>query len=820
LDSFTPSDIEFAPLGSQDPPIPLALGKRYQVKVTNYGQHPFEILAKGSTPSQDLVILSMSVNPSLESDPEIDWQDDGRGTVQFTMTMKLYEAMTRPGHTPGYRCRPHLFQMRGDFIISGLPIAERIQPSSVAVDLEVVAGGLAAPVALVQDPIDSQRLHIVDQAGQVLVLDHDQLLEAPFLDVTGLIVSPLGFLGSFDEDDFDERGLLGLAFHPDFDNADRPGHRTFFTYTSEPVDGPGDFTVDLPLEQMNHQSVIRAWQAEADGTAAIADSSRVILRIDQPQFNHDGGHIEFGPDRYLYIALGDGGGANDTDDGHGLEGNGQNLQTVHGSILRIDPLAPEQTPDSTDPASPNGAYRIPADNPFVGTDGIDEIYAYGLRNPYRFSFDRTGRLILPDVGQDFVEEINIGEKGGNYGWNIKEGSFKFDPEGEEVGVMLDAPTLIDPVAEYDHDDGLSIIGGYISYGNSIPELWGQYVFADFSRGFFSPDGRILVADLNTGVIEELLLGASGESLGLFIKGMGQDADGEVYVLASTALGPYGTTGQVLKLVPAAIQFEASLSGANAGTDSTATGRAVFTVNESGDALTYRLEVSDIVDVTMAHIHIASEPGENGPPAVWLYPSTPPASQIPGPFSGLLGEGEVTAANFIGPLAGAQFADLLKAFGEGRAYVNVHTLAHAGGEIRDAIQPRAPFRAASASLQGSSTSAQGLAVLQQENMEDPVTYRLRIQGLHNTTMAHIHVAAEPGGNGPPAVWLYPAAPPAVLLPGEFNGLLAEGEISDADFIGPLAGKSIEDLWLAVSEGRAYVNLHTEQVPGGEINGYLE
>ena len=112
LDSFTPSDIEFAPLGSQDPAIPLEMGKRYQVKVTNYGQHPFEILAKGSSPSQDLVILSMSVNPSLESDPEIDWQDDGRGTVQFTMTMKLYEAMTRMGHTPSHRCRPQLFQMR------------------------------------------------------------------------------------------------------------------------------------------------------------------------------------------------------------------------------------------------------------------------------------------------------------------------------------------------------------------------------------------------------------------------------------------------------------------------------------------------------------------------------------------------------------------------------------------------------------------------------------------------------------------------------------------------------------------------------------
>jgi glucose/arabinose dehydrogenase len=633
------------------------------------------------TPGQDLVLLSMSVDPPLESDPDIDWQDDGRGTVQFTMTMTLYEAMTRPGRTPGYRCRPHLFQMRGDFVISGLPIAERIQCSSVAIDLEVVAEGLAAPVALVQDPIDGQRLHIVDQSGLVLVLDRGQLLEAPFLDASGLLVSPLGFLGSFDEDDFDERGLLGLAFHPDFDNAGRPGHRTFFTYTSEPVDGPGDFTVDLPLEQMNHQSVIRAWQADTDGTAAIADNSRVILRIGQPQFNHDGGHLEFGPDGYLYIAMGDGGGANDADDGHGPDGNGQNLLTVHGSILRIDPLAPEQTPGDTDPASQNGVYRVPADNPFVGTDGIDEIYAYGLRNPYRFSFDRTGRLILPDVGQDYVEEINIGEKGGNYGWNIKEGSFKFNPEGAEVGALLDDPTLIDPVAEYDHDDGLSIIGGYIAYGDSIPEQWGQYVFADFSRGFFSPDGRLLVANLETGVIEELLIGAAAQSLGLFVKGMGQDAQGEVYVLASTALGPYGDTGQVMKIIPVQTESQAHLTGGGAGTHSPAQGLAVLEQTSAEAPLTYQVRVQSLANTSMAHIHISDAPGENGPPAVWLYPAAPPATIVTGEFSGLLSEGEITDADLIGPLAGSSLNDLWTAIREGRAYVNIHTEQEPGGEIR-------------------------------------------------------------------------------------------------------------------------------------------
>ncbi|OHB63057.1 MAG: hypothetical protein A2168_03930 [Planctomycetes bacterium RBG_13_50_24] len=550
LSAFEPSNIEFGTIGAENPTLPLELGKRYQVKVTDYIAHPFEIIAKSTSPTQDKILLSMSIQGPFESDPQVNWEDDGRGTVRFTLTKLLYQAMIEDGRIPGYRCRIHLFSMRGDFLVLGLPIAERIGPSSIPIDLEIIASGLTAPVDLLPDPQIPDWLYVVDQAGRILVIYQGQLQAEPFLDLTDRIVQPLGILGSFDVNDYDERGLLGLAFHPDYADADKPGYHKVYTYTSEPIQGSADFTIDLPPDQINHQSVITEWQLAAGGLNIDSDSARVLLRIDQPQFNHNGGKIAFGPDGYLYIALGDGGGANDTSAGHGDQGNGQNINTVHGSILRIDPVAPELTPDSRDAVSANGAYRIPWDNYFVGIDGIDEIYAYGFRNPFRFSFDRlSGMLIVADVGQDHVEEIDIVRKGLNYGWHIKEGDFLFDPEGLNIGLPFENPSLTDPVAQYDHDDGISVIGGHMYYGTQIPQLRALYVFGDFSRGFREPDGRLFVADLLTGQIRELLVGNDSHNLKLFVKGLGRDRDGELYILASSALGPYGNTGVVLKLVP-------------------------------------------------------------------------------------------------------------------------------------------------------------------------------------------------------------------------------------------------------------------------------
>jgi glucose/arabinose dehydrogenase len=521
----------------------------------------------------------------------------------------------------------------------------------------------------------------VDQSGVVRIIDQGQLLAEPLIDVRDRLVQPLGILGSFDASDYDERGLLGFAFHPGFADENSRGYHTVYTYTSEPVQGPADFTIDLPADQVNHQGVITEWQYGRGDDRVNPSSAREIMRIDQPQFNHNGGTIAFGPDGYLYIGLGDGGGANDTAEGHGELGNGQNIHTVHGSILRVDPLPPELTPDSRDTASANGAYRIPWDNHFVGIDGVDEIYAYGFRNPYRFSFDKlSGALIVADVGQDFVEEIDIVRKGLNYGWNIKEGDFLFDPEGLAVGLPFEDPGLADPVAQYDHEDGLSIIGGHMYYGTLVPQLRALYVFGDFSRGFQNPDGRLLVADLVTGRIEELLIGSEQRSLGLFVKGVGRDNDGEIYVLASTALGPYADTGVVLKVIPLPETFTADL----AGPDSTATGKATVRLSTDGTKASYTLSVSGIQNVTMAHVHISDDPGGSGPPAVGLYSATP-ATLIPGEFTGTLTEGTFTEADLIGPLTGMTLDDLITAIEENRAYVNVHTIQVPAGEIRGQLQ---------------------------------------------------------------------------------------------------------------------------------------
>ena len=437
LDAFTPAGADLGTLGSQNPTLALELGKRYQVKVVNFSVHPLEVIAKGNSASADKVLLAMGPAPgTFESDAAVKWEDPGQGIVRFTLTSELYRAMVADGRTPGYRCRPHAPTMRGDFTVAGVPIAERIGKSSIQVDLQTVASGLAAPVALVPDPERVGRLLVVDQAGVIHAIENGQLQAAPFLDVRNRLVQPLGILGKFDETDYDERGLLGFAFHPAFADPGSPGFGRVYTYTSEPVQGPADFTVG-GVAAMNHQSVVTEWKVLADRSRVDPASARVLLRIDEPQFNHNGGDLAFGPDGYLYISLGDGGGANDTDEGHGTTGNGQNVNTVLGKILRIDPLPPESTPGSRDAAAANGAYRIPWDNHFVGIDGIDEIYAYGFRNPFRFGFDKlSGMLIVADVGQDRVEEINIVRKGGNYGWRLKEGDFLFDPEGVVVGLAV------------------------------------------------------------------------------------------------------------------------------------------------------------------------------------------------------------------------------------------------------------------------------------------------------------------------------------------------------------------------------------------------
>ena len=420
-------------------------------------------------------------------------------------------------------------------------IEEPIAPSDVSVELELVADGFTTPLWAINAPGDNDRLFVVDQVGKIWSIAIKKNSSPERLLVLDVGVDGLDLLvplGAFGPGSFDERGLLGLAFHPDFRH-----NGLVYTYTSEPAETSADFSTMDVGEQANHQSVIREWHVpnpKRENSVVDPSSSRVLMTIDQPQFNHNSGAINFGPDGYLYIAVGDGGNRDDEGIGHAEGGNGQDLSpgNLLGKILRVD---------TNGMNSANGAYGIPADNPFVGSDAPDEIFAYGFRNVFRFSFDdRTGELWAADVGQGDIEEVDIVWAGGNYGWPVKEGSFLFDGNGDENGFTTvfspgQPSGLIDPVAEYDHDEGVSITGGFVYGGSDIRELRGSYVFGDWTRSFAGPAGRVFHLD-ESGAIRELL------ATDLFISGFGQDRKGAVYVLGTQSVAPVGQSGVLMKLV--------------------------------------------------------------------------------------------------------------------------------------------------------------------------------------------------------------------------------------------------------------------------------
>ena len=321
-----------------------------------------------------------------------------------------------------------------------------------------------------------------------------------FLDVSGLLV-PLGV----GDGGFDERGFLGVAFHPSY-----ASNGKLYTWTSELAGGVPTFPTTLPVgTPADHQNVLSEWVAvdPGDPSAGVGPTRRELMRIDWPQFNHNAGDINFGPDGMLYVPTGDGGGADNLDGdislgnpvvGHSGDGNAQKLTVPLGKIHRIDVNGNN---------SRNGQYGIPSDNPFVNTAGaVKEIWAFGLRNPYRMSFDtESGTLTTGDVGQNDIEEVNVIVKGGNYGWNRKEGTLCFDNLGIQPGVATTdcstlpplPPGLKDPFAQYDtHHEGHSVIGGFVYHGNGLPFLKDRYVFAEWSRLFTFPEqhdnyGRLL-----------------------------------------------------------------------------------------------------------------------------------------------------------------------------------------------------------------------------------------------------------------------------------------------------------------------------------------
>lgn len=412
------------------------------------------------------------------------------------------------------------------------PIPEPMRNGPIVADLAPFLGGLVSPLGLVPAGDSTGRLFVYDQAGIVIVIQNDNVTSSTFLDVSSRLVT----LSSA----YDERGLLGFAPAPDFQTSG-----LVYTYTSEPATGIADFTTSPSVISYDHQAVIAEWKLDnIDPDKIDLASRRELIRIDEPQMNHNGGMLAFGPDGFLYIALGDGGAGDDQGDGHAPRGNGQDINNVYGKILRIDVKGNN---------SSNGKYGIPPDNPFVGTNGLDEIFAYGLRNPYRYSFDRqNGKLYVADVGQNDIEELDEVTTGGNYGWRYKEGTFFFEPNGTDPGYVTIAPTipipagLIDPVAEYDHDEGRTIVGGYRYRGASVL-LQGLYVGGDFARSFTEPSGALIYADFAAGVFRRLRIGDGTQSLGLWVKGFGEDDEGELYVCGSKNLGPSGSTGVVLKI---------------------------------------------------------------------------------------------------------------------------------------------------------------------------------------------------------------------------------------------------------------------------------
>lgn len=429
----------------------------------------------------------------------------------------------------------------GAWFGTGTPIADPLPPvpkGNLTIELQTVATGLAAPLGVTEPDDGSGRLLIYDQGGTVTLVLNGVKQPTPFLDVSDRLVP----LGLFPPLNYDERGLLGLACHPNF-----AANPKIYTYTTEPAgSGVADFTTTEPVSGFDHQNVVAEWTVSATDPNVIDPASRrEILRIDHPAFNHDGGTLRFGPDGMLYISIGDGGEGDDQGAGHHEEdGNAQQLDSVYGKILRIDV-------DGSDSA--NGRYGIPPDNPFVGKPGLDEIWAYGLRNPYAFSFDQvSGDLYVGDAGQNRIEEIDIVTTGANCGWRLMEGTFFFDPNGASAGFVTAIPfkpvpdDVLDPVAQYDHDDGSVVIGGFVYRAADIPELTGLYVTGDFGR-FNSPTGRLFYLDGTEG-LKEFQIGPSDEPFGRWLKGFGQDRQGNVYICASSMLGPFGDTGVVFRIV--------------------------------------------------------------------------------------------------------------------------------------------------------------------------------------------------------------------------------------------------------------------------------
>ncbi|HEY2722130.1 MAG TPA: PQQ-dependent sugar dehydrogenase [Chitinophagaceae bacterium] len=416
--------------------------------------------------------------------------------------------------------------------------------TNAKIDLKQIADGFTSPLGVVAPPDNTGRLFVIDQIGKIWIIDSTgNKLPTPFFDVSSSLVALSA--------SYDERGLLGLAFHPQF----ATNHKFYVYYQLPPRAGGPDAS-----DSWNNLSRIAEFQTSA-GNDNVVDmtTQKILFDIDDPESNHNGGTLTFGPDGFLYISIGDGGGADDVAPGHVTDwytpnagGNGQDIDSnFFGNILRID-------------VNSGTPYGIPGDNPFVDKDGLDEIYAYGFRNPYRMSFDMGGNhdLIVGDAGQSLYEEIDLVTKGGNYGWNIKEGRVCFNA-ANDTSTLPNCPSvdnmnnpLIDPVVVVSNaanpagGRALTVIGGNVYRGSAIPEYQGKYIFGSFSQSG-SPDAELFITTPGGQTdwgFDKINPASFPNNLGYFLKGFGQDNSGELYLTVSSQTGPTGTTGKVLKLV--------------------------------------------------------------------------------------------------------------------------------------------------------------------------------------------------------------------------------------------------------------------------------
>ena len=347
------------------------------------------------------------------------------------------------------------------------------------------------PIAMLQEPGNSARWYVVQKTGSVRVFDN-----IPNVSTTREFINLSSRLLSDPSSSNDERGLLGMAFHPDYPT----NPRVYFFFTAN----------DPTLGLVDRVSEFRSLNG---GMTLDPGTELVLFNVDDPENNHNGGNLAFGPDGFLYIGIGDGGGGGD---GHGSIGNGQLLTTLLGKMLRIDVSASTTTQ----------TYAIPASNPYAanprcnlngsGAANCPEIYAYGFRNPWRWSFDRdSGQLWVNDVGQNTLEEVDLVILGGNYGWRCFEGANSFNAT---CGPNRDS--AIAPVAQYGRSEGFSTTGGFVYRGSAIPALRGRYVFGDFGGALWH---------IARDTVPTMTLGA-GLDTSLQIASFGQDTDGEIYIV--------------------------------------------------------------------------------------------------------------------------------------------------------------------------------------------------------------------------------------------------------------------------------------------------